>query len=141
MKIILKRIALKNTYTIGKLYIDGEYFCDTLEDTVRDLNKSGKFDNGEKKIYGETAIPYGTYNVKWTYSNKFKKYMPLIENVPSFAGIRIHAGNSSADTQGCILVGENKAVGKVLNSKNTVNKLYPIIQKACKKGGVTIEVV
>lgn len=141
MKITLKRIALKNTYTIGKLYIDGEYFCDTLEDTVRDLNKSGKFDNGEKKIYGETAIPYGTYNVKWTYSNKFKKYMPLIENVPSFAGIRIHAGNSSADTQGCILVGENKAVGKVLNSKNTVNKLYSIIQKACKKGGVTIEVV
>lgn len=141
MKITLKRIALKNTYTIGKLYIEGEYFCDTLEDTVRDLNKSGKFDNGEKKIYGETAIPYGTYNVKWTYSNKFKKYMPLIENVPSFAGIRIHAGNSSADTQGCILVGENKAVGKVLNSKNTVNKLYPIIQKACKKGGVTIEVV
>lgn len=141
MKITLKRIALKNTYTIGKLYIDGEYFCDTLEDTVRDLNKSGKFDNGEKKIYGETAIPYGTYNVKWTYSNKFKKYMPLIENVPSFAGIRIHAGNSSADTQGCILVGENKAVGKVLNSKNTVNKLYPIIQNACKKGGVTIEVV
>lgn len=141
MKLKLKRIALKDTYTIGKLYIDGEYFCDTLEDKVRDLNKNGVFDNGEKKIYGETAIPYGTYNVKWTYSNKFKKYMPLIENVPSFAGIRIHAGNSSADTQGCILVGENKAVGKVLNSKNTVNKLYPIIQNACKKGSVTIEVV
>ena len=141
MKLKLKRIALKDTYTIGKLYIDGEYFCDTLEDTVRDLNKNGVFDNGEKKIYGKTAIPYGTYNVKWTYSNKFKKYMPLIENVPSFAGIRIHAGNSSADTQGCILVGENKAVGKVLNSKNTVNKLYPIIQNACKKGSVTIEVV
>lgn len=141
MKLKLKRIALKDTYTIGKLYIDGEYFCDTLEDKVRDLNKNGVFDNGEKKIYGETAIPYGTYNVKWTYSNKFKKYMPLIENVPSFAGIRIHAGNSSADTYGCILVGENKAVGKVLNSKNTVNKLYPIIQNACKKGSVTIEVV
>ena len=141
MKLTLKRIALRSTYTIGRLYVDGNYFCDTLEDKVRDLNKNGVFDNGEKKIYGETAIPYGTYNVKWTYSNKFKKYMPLIENVPSFAGIRIHAGNSSADTQGCILVGENKAVGKVLNSKNTVNKLYPIIQKACKKGGVTIEVV
>lgn len=141
MKITLKRIALKDTYTIGKLYIDGEYFCDTLEDTVRDLNKNGVFDNGEKKIYGETAIPYGTYNVKWTYSNKFKKYMPLIENVPSFAGIRIHAGNSSADTQGCVLVGENKAVGKVLNSKNTVNKLYPIIEKACKNDSVTIEII
>lgn len=141
MKITLKRIALKGTYTIGKLYINGEYFCDTLEDKVRDLNKNGVFDNGEKKIYGQTAIPYGTYNVKWTYSNKFKKYMPLIENVPSFAGIRIHAGNSSADTQGCILVGENKAVGKVLNSKNTVNKLYPIIEKACKNDSVTIEII
>ena len=141
MKITLKRIALKDTYTIGKLYIDGEYFCDTLEDKVRDLNKNGVFDNGEKKIYGETAIPYGTYNVKWTYSNKFKKYMPLIENVPSFAGIRIHSGNTKADTQGCVLVGENKAVGKVLNSKNTVNKLYPIIQKACKNGSVTIEII
>lgn len=141
MKITLKRIALKDTYTIGKLYIDGEYFCDTLEDKVRDLNKNGVFDNGEKKIYGETAIPYGTYNVKWTYSNKFKKYMPLIENVPSFAGIRIHSGNTNADTQGCVLVGENKAVGKVLNSKNTVNKLYPIIEKACKNGGVTIEII
>lgn len=141
MKITLKRIALKDTYTIGKLYIDGEYFCDTLEDKVRDLNKNGVFDNGEKKIYGETAIPYGTYNVKWTYSNKFKKYMPLIDNVPSFAGIRIHSGNTNADTQGCVLVGENKAVGKVLNSKNTVNKLYPIIQKACKNGSVTIEII
>lgn len=141
MKITLKRIALKDTYTIGKLYIDGEYFCDTLEDKVRDLNKNGVFDNGEKKIYGETAIPYGTYNVKWTYSNKFKKYMPLIENVPSFAGIRIHSGNTNADTQGCVLVGENKAIGKVLNSKNTVNKLYPIIQKACKNGSVTIEII
>ena len=141
MKLILKRIALRDTYTIGKLYIDGVYFCDTLEDKVRDLNKNGVFDNGEKKIYGETAIPYGTYNVKWTYSNKFKKYMPLIENVPSFAGIRIHSGNTNADTQGCVLVGENKAVGKVLNSKNTVNKLYPIIQKACKNGSVTIEII
>ena len=141
MKITLKRIALKDTYTIGKLYINGEYFCDTLEDKVRDLNKNGVCDNGEKKIYGQTAIPYGTYNVKWTYSNKFKKYMPLIENVPSFAGIRIHAGNSSADTQGCVLVGENKAVGKVLNSKNTVNKLYPIIEKACKNDSVTIEII
>ena len=98
MELKLKVIARRDTYSIGKLYIDGVYFCDTLEDTVRDLNKNGVFDNGEKKIYGKTAIPYGTYNVKWTYSNKFKKYMPLIENVPSFAGIRIHAGNSSADT-------------------------------------------
>ena len=73
MKLTLKRIALKPTYTIGKLYIDDNYFCDTLEDTVRDLNKDGKFDNGEKKIKGKTAIPYGTYQIKWTYSPRFKK--------------------------------------------------------------------
>ena len=76
MKIKLKRIALKKDYTIGKLYIDDVYFCDTLEDAVRDLNKNGKFDNGEKKIYCQTAIPYGTYEVKWTYSHRFKKYTP-----------------------------------------------------------------
>lgn len=140
MEIVVRRIALKPTYTIGKMYIDGKYFCDTLEDTVRDLNKNGKFDNGEKKIYGKTAIPYGKYDVKWTYSNKFKKYMPLLMNVPSFEGIRIHSGNTAEDTQGCILVGENKAVGKVLNSRNAVNKLYQLIKSACNKGTVTIEI-
>ena len=66
MKLKLNRIALRKTYTIGKLYIDGKYFCDTLEDTVRDTNKSGKFDNGEKKVKGKTAIPYGTYEIKGT---------------------------------------------------------------------------
>ena len=128
MEIVVKRIALKPTYTIGKLYIDGEYFCDTLEDTVRDLNKNGKFDNGEKKVYGGTAIPYGKYEVKWTYSHRFKKYTPQLMNVPSFEGIRIHSGNSSKDSSGCLLLGENKQVGKVLNSKATINKFYPIIK-------------
>ena len=105
MKLTLKRIALRSTYTIGRLYVDGNYFCDTLEDTVRDLNKNGKFDNGEKKVYAKTAIPYGTYEIKWTYSPRFKKYTPQLMNVPSFAGIRIHAGNSSTDTEGCLLLG------------------------------------
>jgi len=82
MKLKLKRIALKPTYTIGKLYIDDVYFCDTLEDTVRDKNKNGKFDAGEYKIYGQTAIPYGKYEIKWTYSPRFKRYMPLLMNVP-----------------------------------------------------------
>ena len=128
MKLTLNRIALRQTYTIGKLYIDGKYFCDTLEDTVRDTNKSGKFDNGEKKIKGKTAIPYGTYEIKWTYSPRFKKYTPQLMNVPSFEGIRIHSGNSSTDTEGCLLLGENKQVGKVLNSRATINKFYPIIK-------------
>lgn len=140
MKLTLKRIALRKTYTIGKLYIDDDYFCDTLEDTVIDLNKDGKFNNGEKKIKGKTAIPYGTYEIKWTYSPRFKKYTPQLMNVPSFEGIRIHAGNTSADTEGCLILGENKQVGKVINSRATINKFYPIIKKACSKGKVTIEI-
>ena len=140
MKLTLKRIALRPTYTIGRLYVDGNYFCDTLEDTVRDLNKNGKFDNGEKKVYAKTAIPYGTYEIKWTYSPRFKKYTPQLMNVPSFEGIRIHSGNSSTDTEGCLLLGENKKVGMVLNSRATINKFYPLIKEACSNGKVTIEI-
>lgn len=140
MKLTLKRIALRPTYTIGKLYIDDVYFCDTIEDTVRDTNKSGKFDNGEQKIKGKTAIPYGTYEIKWTYSPRFKKYTPQLMNVSSFEGIRVHAGNTSADTEGCLILGENKQVGKVLNSRATINKFYPIIKEACSNGKVTIEI-
>ena len=140
MKLTLKRIALRPTYTIGKLYIDDVYFCDTIEDTVRDINKNGKFDNREKKIHSKTAIPYGIYEIKWTYSPRFKKYTPQLMNVPSFEGIRIHAGNTSADTEGCVILGENKQVGKVLNSRATINKFYPIIKEACSKGIVTIEI-
>lgn len=140
MKLTLKRIALRPTYTIGKLYIDDVYFCDTIEDTVRDLNKNGKFDNGEKKVHSKTAIPYGTYEIKWTYSPRFKKYTPQLMNVPSFEGIRIHAGNTSADTEGCLILGKNKQVEKVLNSRDTINKFYPIIKEACSNGKVTIEI-
>lgn len=140
MKLTLKRIALRPTYTIGKLYIDDVYFCDTIEDAVRDLNKNGKFDNGEKKVHSKTAIPYGIYEIKWTYSPRFKKYTPQLMNVPSFEGIRIHAGNTSADTEGCLILGKNKQVGKVLNSRDTINKFYPIIKEACSNGKVTIEI-
>lgn len=140
MKLTLKRIALRPTYTIGKLYIDDVYFCDTIEDTVRDLNKNGKFDNVEKKVHSKTAIPYGTYEIKWTYSPRFKKYTPQLMNVPSFEGIRVHAGNTSADTEGCLILGENKQVGKVLNSRATINKFYSIIKEACSNGKVTIEI-
>jgi len=116
MKLNLKRIALQPTYTIGRLYIDGEYFCDTIEDRVRKLEKASD------KVYGQTAIPAGTYEVKMTYSNKYKKIMPQIMNVPYFEGIRIHAGNTAEDSLGCILLGENKVVGKVVNSRATVSK-------------------
>ena len=116
MELKLIRIYLSDNYTIGKLYINDKYFCDTLEDKVRDTNKDGKFDNGEIKIHGETAIPYGTYKVIVNYSNHFQRNLPLLLNVPSFEGIRMHRGNTASDTEGCILLGENKIKGKVINS-------------------------
>ena len=73
MKLKVIRKYFKNTYTIGKLYVNDKYFCDTLEDKNRDLNKNGKFDNGEVKVYSETCIPFGTYNIKLTYAPKFKR--------------------------------------------------------------------
>ena len=126
MKLTLKRIALKPTYTIGKLYIDDKYFCDTLEDTVRDLNKNGKFDNGEKKIKGKTAIPYGTYEITTNvvsqrfknrvWANPYGGKIPRLINVPSFDGVLLHPGSSSADTSGCLLVGKNTIVGRLTDS-------------------------
>lgn len=141
MKLQLKRIALQDTYTIGKLYVDGEYFCDTIEDKVRDLNKNGVFDNGEVKVKGKTAIPYGQYEIAWAYSQRFKRYTPRLLNVNSFDGVLIHAGNTAQDTEGCIILGQNKIKGKVINSREFVNKLYPIIKNACQKGRVIIDIV
>lgn len=134
MKLTLKRIALKPDYTIGKLYIDGKYFCNTLEDRVRKLP-------AEKKIPGRTAIPAGTYRVSVTYSPKFGRDLPLVENVPYFTGIRIHRGNTAADTSGCILVGENKAVGKLLNSTLYEKELTEMLSDAERSGFNTIEIL
>lgn len=134
MEIELRRIAKKNNYTIGKVYIDGEYFCDSLEDKDRGLTQDMSLTEiKNKKVYGKTAIPTGTYTVTWNYSNKFKKNMPLIGNVLGFSGIRIHAGNSEGDSYGCILLGENKVVGRVINSRATINKFYPLVEAAYKK--------
>ena len=119
------------TYTIGKLYIDGEYFCDTLEDKDRGLTDSMFVSEISKiKIKKETAIPTGTYKVTITYSNRFKKNMPLINDVKGFEGIRIHSGNTDKDTEGCILVGFNKVKGNVINSRDTYNKLFSVLSKS-----------
>jgi hypothetical protein len=129
MKLTLKRFHLAPTYTIGKLFIDGKPFCDVIEDVVRDKNKDGDLqDAGEAKVYGQTAIPYGTYKVQLTMSNRFKKVLPLLVNVPEFEGIRIHAGNTAEDSHGCLLVGENKEKGKVINSAVTMEKLMAILK-------------
>ena len=120
MKLTLKRIAFKDTYTIGKLYINGTYFCDTLEDRYRDLSK-------EKKVPGETCIPFGTYKVIVNTSPKFKRLLPRILDVPHFDGILIHRGNTDKDTSGCILVGENKQVGRVINSTKYEEQIVSIL--------------
>lgn len=148
MKITLKRIALKQTYTIGKLYIDDVYFCDTLEDTVRDLNKSGKFDNGEQKIKGKTAIPYGVYEITTNVvSPRFKDRawakpycgkIPRLINVPSFDGVLMHPGSSAADTSGCLLVGKNTIVGRLTDSQKT---FHALMQKIKGQKNITIEII
>jgi hypothetical protein len=122
------------TYTIGKLSVDGNYLCDTLEDVVRDLhdiNHDGDFnDLGEGKVYGETAIPYGRYQIEFTYWSKHSRMVPILRNVPGFTGILIHGGVTSADTQGCILVGENKIKGGLLYSRYWCNNIELLIREA-----------
>ena len=127
MELQVKRIAKRDTYTIGRLYIDGERFCDTLEDRVRDLSK-------EAKVKGRTAIPTGRYRLVLTYSPRFKRILPLLVDVPFFSGVRIHRGNTAKDTEGCILVGFNREVGKVLESAVTEQKLMAVLQNAANKG-------
>lgn len=130
MKIKVVRKYPKTGYCIGLLYIEGEYLCNTLEPQVRDINRNGRFDNGEFKVTGKTAIPYGTYQVKLRYSPKFKRILPALQNVPSFVGVLIHRGNYPKDTAGCILVGENKKKGMVLNSTHYEERIVSLLTEA-----------
>ena len=122
MKLKLIRKYKCPNYTIGHLYINDKYFCDTLEDKVRELNSI------EDKIKHKTAIPKGKYKVVVTMSPKFKRLLPLLLNVPFFTGIRIHRGNDENDTSGCIIVGENKIKGKVINSTYYEEKLVELLK-------------
>ena len=135
MQLKLQRIFFCPTYTIGKLYIDDKYFCDVLEDTNRDLNHDGDLtDKGETKVYEQTAIPFGIYQVVVSYSKRFEKILPELLNVPSFEGIRIHSGNTIFDTAGCLLVGENKVKGKVINSRYYADKITAMLIDEQAKG-------
>ena len=144
MELLLTRIAKKKTYTIGRLcilekvideYSTGtaeRYFCDTLEPTWRD------YKNGAYKVKGHSAIPEGRYAVVISYSPKFKQWLPILLGGPEFnrkwQGIRIHAGNTAADTEGCILVGKNKLVGQVVDSRIWLHRLKQKIVEAKGRG-------
>ena len=135
MELRLERKYRSSKYCIDKLYINGKYFSDALEDPDRGLTDSMSLEEIKKiKIKGNTCIPYGTYNVTITYSPRFKKNLPLLNNVKGFDGIRIHSGNTPQDTEGCLLPGFNKVKGQVIDSRVTTDKLIAQIQQALNKG-------
>lgn len=150
MRIKVKRIARREFYTIGRLYLDGQYFCDTVEDRDRGLLASMSPEEiARLKVYGETAIPAGGYRVIMAFSPKFngrypflrKGLMPAILDVPGYSGVLIHPGNTSNDSLGCVLVGKNKVVGKVVESRATFEKLYGILLSAWDAGEeITLEI-
>lgn len=140
MDLKLKRIFRGDTYTIGHLYINGDYYCDVLEDVDRGLSSDMSEEQIKKiKIYGKTAIPTGRYKIEVTYSPKFKRHLPLLIGVKGFTGIRIHSGNSHEDTLGCLLVGYNKVKGQVINSRVTSDKLTALLRNCEEEIYITIE--
>lgn len=133
MKLLLTRRFKGPDYTIGDLFLDGKFFCNTLEDPVRILpllcfdTAQGVKCRCKEKEYGRTAIPAGHYTVTMTYSPRFKRNLPYLHDVPHFLGILIHSGNDASHTEGCILVGKNTVKGKVLESRATSDKLNEIL--------------
>ncbi len=121
MQLLLERFEFSDTSTIGKLYVDGEFFCFTLED------KDRRLEDGGVKVYGETCIPRGSYQVIIDFSNRFKIDLPRIVDVPQFTGIRIHPGNKAQNTEGCILVGSSHSKDWISNSKPTFAKLFELL--------------
>lgn len=153
MELKLDRKYKKNTYSIGKLYVNGSYFCDTVEDKDRGLYQHmTDAQIKSKKVYAETAIPLGTYNItmnvispkfsqKSYYKNFCKGRMPRLLNVPGFDGILIHSGSTAKSSAGCIIVGKNTVVGGVTQSQYYFEKLYKLLDEANKKGEkITIKI-
>lgn len=149
-KLRLERIFSNNTYTIGKLYLNGKYICDTIEDTDRKLSSNMTVDEIKKiKVQNKTAIPYGTYKVAMDvvspsyskvdyYVKNYGAKIPRLLNVKGFEGVLIHPGNTEKDSAGCIIVGSNKVKGKVINSRAIFDKLYKLIKG---KNDLTIEII
>lgn len=146
MHLKIKRKWKRDSYTIGRLYIDGKYFCDTLEDADRGLSSKLSFrENANLKVKGETAIPAGKYPVTLKYESArlgnrpfYKmvcgKKVPRLLKVPAFEGILIHCGQSAADTEGCILVGFNRQKGRLENSQKVFRMLYLLLKSAAGRG-------
>lgn len=132
MKLRLERIECEPAYTMGRLFVDGTFECWVLEDPVRE----------GKKIAGVTAIPAGTYPVVLDFSNRFQKIMPHVLNVPGFEGIRIHAGNTTSDTDGCLLVGVKRLGATVQRSRDAYRGLFGRLTRAIDAGEtVELEIV
>lgn len=135
MKLLLKRKFKGEKYTIGDLYIDGKFFCNTIEDRVRKLplecpyTPKGQACKCNGKVYAQTAIPDGNYKITMEHSPRFKRILPRLHAVPHFIGILIHSGTTEEHSAGCIIVGENKIKGKVLNSRIISDKLNTILLK------------
>lgn len=127
MNLLLRRLHKTDNSTIGKLFIDGVFECYTLEDVEREI-----------KIKGETAIDKGTYKVIITPSNRFKRDLPLLLNVPNFEGVRIHSGNTNHDTEGCILVGTTRSTDFIGNSRKAFESLFNKM-KVAKEINLTIQ--
>ena len=147
MKLLVERNWKKESYTIGKLYVDGEFFCNTLEDKDRGLKNTMALAEVKKlKVAGTTAIPTGTYSVNmnvisprysskdWYIKNCHGARMPRLEDVPGFIGILIHPGNTAAETDGCLLVGKNDVKGMVTKSKEYFLQLYNKMYTAYQRG-------
>lgn len=138
MKLQVERVQQDADVTIGRLLVDGVFECWTLEDPVRE--KPG-VPVEQWKIKGETAIPRGTYRVLVTMSDRFKRLMPLLENVLGFVGVRIHSGNTTANTEGCLLVGDVRLDKSIGQSRVAFDRLYEKIYAAFTRGeSVTLEV-
>lgn len=133
LRLLLERLQLDPDVTIGAMSADGEWQCWTLEDTVRPP--------GAAKVFGQTAIPVGTYQVILTMSAHFGRELPLVVNVPGFAGVRIHPGNTAADTEGCVLVGCDRLAKSLGRSRVAFDALMLRMREAWGQGrGVQLEV-
>lgn len=141
MEIKLIRNSFTHKSTIGDLFINGEFECNTLEDVDRGLIQTDPIqDIARKKVHGQTAIPYGRYEVIINFSNRFKVPMPLLVDVPNYAGVRIHSGNTSEHTEGCLLVGKKENADFISHSKDAYKILFDKLRAVSETEKIFIEI-